>query len=641
MKVMNSIEDMLIEVLKYHHQWNHLLRCVDARVDNALAVLRPKVVADHRALLASLGWPPKLAATNAEGREISNVPNPLVLMQGEKRNRYSYSFLALCALQHLQTRREDRKQNHSEPKESINRLWAIDELVSPIAARMEYHLSKWTDQPEFIFALMFRIMRDFIIGVEDVLQPLIDEARLISFSAREAWVFSMVQMLSEFLKMKIFSPLVESYGKKDMKLEVASLWLHLIDLMVAFDKRMQSLLNPENFLYMDHETLPGLVRGTSVLNMFCSNPSWLKIWARIEFKDAWKKLKAELKDERAWSLHKKHDTQYHLDSNSSEDYLLTTMEDHKAPRVAELVLKIAWSLIDRCQTLPNTFTRIQFIRLSAGKLLWHFLKVLIAHCQVSALHSDGWDCSDDSIRRVSGSINTARYLEYRLQEWSDDINFLDMCVNENDSKLDKTVGADNICFFAEEIKALAELEMNWLMEIIALLLRQFETLSWEYVNDWEQFEVGREISPEVNLAVSPNLLGPLNALRSQLDVAKMSLNAKDFLDLWRSTADGLDHFICYSILASDIRFCDTGACRFGADMKALYSVFQQYCSRPEAFFPFIRDSLNLLNTSSEELKRLEAVLATEDKWATNYRQAFGVSHLSSDQVRKVMKKRMF
>lgn len=634
---MNSIEDMLIEVLKSHPQWDHLLRCVDARVDKALAALKPKVVADHRALLASLGWPPKLVTTNAEGREISNIPNPLVLMQGEKRKRYSYSFLALCALQHVQTRREDRKQNQTE--QNVNRLWAIDELVYPIAARVEYHLSKWAHQPEFMFALVFRITGDFIIGVEDVLQPLIDEARLISFSAREAWVFSMVQLLSEFLKMKSFSSLVESYREKDMKLEVASLWLHLIDLMVAFDKRMQSLLNPENSLSMDHESLPGT--GISVLNMFCNNPSWLKIWARIEFKDAWKRLKAELKDERAWVLHKKHDTGYHIDSNSSEYFLLTTREDHKAPMIAESVLKITWSMIDRCQTLPNTLIRIQFIRSTTGKLLWHFLNVLIAHCQISALDFDGWDSDDDSIWRVFGSINVAGYLESKLQEWSDDINFLDMCIAENNSKHDKTVRADNICFFAEEIKALAELEMNWLMEIIALLLRQFETLSWEYVNCREQFEVGREISPEADLAVSPDLLGPLNALGSQLNVAKMSLNAKDFLDLWRSTADGLDHFIFCSILTSDIHFSNTGINRFRTDMKALYSVFQPYCSRPEAFFPCIRDSLKLLNTTLEEVNCSEAILFTENQWGANYRQVFGVSHLSADQVRKVIRKRIF
>lgn len=36
-------------------------------------------------------------------------------------------------------------------------------------------------------------MRGFIVMMEDVLQPLIDEAMLISFSAMEAGMFSMVQ----------------------------------------------------------------------------------------------------------------------------------------------------------------------------------------------------------------------------------------------------------------------------------------------------------------------------------------------------------------------------------------------------------------------------------------------------------------
>jgi hypothetical protein len=59
-KAMNDIEQVLVTVVKFHPQWQCLLRSVDVRVDKILAALRPQIFADHRALLASFGWPPKL-----------------------------------------------------------------------------------------------------------------------------------------------------------------------------------------------------------------------------------------------------------------------------------------------------------------------------------------------------------------------------------------------------------------------------------------------------------------------------------------------------------------------------------------------------------------------------------------------------
>ncbi|CAL5330665.1 unnamed protein product [Camellia sinensis] len=175
------------------------MKSLDSRVDKTLNLLRLQVLADHRALLSSLRWPPKVFMSKIESGKISILPNPLVLMQVDKQKAYSESFLELCALQHLQTRREERQLGLLGKKKLNTGLWAIDELVSPIASRSEYHFSKWVDQPEFIFALVSKITKDFVGGVDDVSQPLIDRAKLVSLSGKEAWISVMVQTLSSFL----------------------------------------------------------------------------------------------------------------------------------------------------------------------------------------------------------------------------------------------------------------------------------------------------------------------------------------------------------------------------------------------------------------------------------------------------------
>ncbi|KAI4305865.1 hypothetical protein L6164_029201 [Bauhinia variegata] len=650
-KAMNDIEEVLITILKSHPQWHCLLRSVDNRVDKILAALRPQVFADHRALLVSLGWPPKLLSSKTDSEQTGGLPNPLVLMQEDKRRSYSQSFIALCALQHLQTRRETRREerqlNFPKQKKCNIQLWAIDELVSPIASRMEYHFTKWTEQPEYMFALVYKVTRGFIEGVDDVLQPLIDKARLISCSAKEAWVSAMVQMLSGFLSKRVFVLLAERYKVKHMKPDVISLWLHLIDLIVAFDKQMLSLVNLDTcFFLTESERFEGLSRGISVLTIFCDRLDWLKIWAKIEFKNAWKKLKTELKEEKAWVIDKKYKSEFDIDSKYDHD-LLFTIEDHKAPPVAEFSLKIAWEMIERCQTMPSILSRAQFVRSTAGRFLWYFFKIMLLRFKTSELRPDNFD--DDALVRVCGLINAAKYIEDKLQEWSDNVEFLEMKIAENDSSEPKEDNRmEDRSFYGEEIRSLSEMETNWLMEIIAVVLRQFEMLSWDYVQNKEHFEQYQDITnlvgvtETIDLAVSVDFIEALDALKSQLHVARINLNTKDFLDLWRSIAEGLDHYISRSFVTRENRFSDSdmGIHQFEADMQALLFIFKPFCARPEAFFPCIKDILKLIKLKKEEVKLLRVLLANGENGRKGLHD-YGISRLSVSQVVQVLRNRKF
>ncbi|CAJ1965464.1 unnamed protein product [Sphenostylis stenocarpa] len=616
-KAMNDIEEVLVGVVKFHLQWHCLLKSVDIRVDKILSALRPQVFADHRALIISLGWPPKLLLSKNGSDHITQLPNPLVLMQEDKRRKYSQSFIALCALQHLQKRREERQLNNNLiEKDTQNiQLWAIDELVSPIASRMEYHFTKWSEQPEYMFALAYKVTRDFVTGIDGVLQPLIDKARLISCSAKEAWVSAMVQMLSGFLEKKVFSLLAERYKVKHLKPDVSSSWLHLVDLIIAFDKKMQSLLNLDTCFLAMSESFEGNSRGISVLSIFCNRSDWLKIWAKIEFKNTWKKLNTELKEENSWVISKK--CRPGIDTN--QDYLLSTVEDHKAPPIAEFFLKIIWEIIERCQTVPSILSRAQFLRFTAGRFLWYFFKFFLFQFKTTELCLDN---SDVALVRVCGLINAARYIWIKLQEWSDSVDVLEMKIAENDAgKPMQDDSMDNGCFFDEEMRSLSEMETNWLMEIIAVILRQFEMLSWEYVQNNDSFKDDQgytNLREDVDLVVSNDFVEALDALKSWLQTVKINLNKKDFSDLWRSIAEGLDHYISCSIVRSETWFFKVGANQFEADMQALIFIFQPYCARPQAFFPCISEIFKLLKLKKEEVKLMHTLLSNNengsDKW---------------------------
>ncbi|KAG5517295.1 hypothetical protein RHGRI_037897 [Rhododendron griersonianum] len=638
-RCMNDIEDLFSNPVRFQPRWCRLMKSVDSRIDKILTLLRPQVLADHRALLSSLGWPPKVLTSKIESGKISVLPNPLVLMQVDKQKAYSESFLALCALQHLQTRREKRQLCFLGQKKKLNiRLWAIDELVFPIASRLEYHFSKWADQPEFAFALVYKITRDFIVGVDDVLQPLIDRANLVSFSAKEAWVSAMVQTLSAFLANGVFSILVERYKERESRIEVISSWLHLIDHMVNFDKQILSLMSSEAYLFLgDFKRLEGYSTDLSVFSLFSDRTDWLRIWEKIELKEGRRKLKAESKDEGAW-LVTKQEVGSAVD-RKTEQFILNSREDHKAPFIVECALKLAWEMIERCRTLPGILTRIQFIRSTAAKVFWYLFDLLVQRYKRTEFIAT--DCSDESLLTLCEVINGARYCESKLHDWSDDVDFLEMRIAEN-AKDDAT---DNCFFFGEEIKSLADLEMNLLMEIIAGLLHQFETLSQDYIQTMELFEQEEDIglfraSEGADFFITVEFLEALDTLRSRLCFMDACLNPKDFSDLWRSVADGLDHFIFGSILLSDYRFSDEGIKQFGADMRALFLVFQPFCARPEAFFPCIRNSLKLLEMDRVALRRLH-VVSSNALDRTDWLHSCGVTHLSVDQAQHILWNRKY
>lgn len=85
-----DIEDVLTGVAKSRPQWSRLVTAVDVRVDRAIAVLRPLVIADYRTLLTSLGWPPSLATTNVgisdQGRSTNCQTHCLICMEMLRNN---------------------------------------------------------------------------------------------------------------------------------------------------------------------------------------------------------------------------------------------------------------------------------------------------------------------------------------------------------------------------------------------------------------------------------------------------------------------------------------------------------------------------------------------------------------------------
>ncbi|GMJ05744.1 maigo2 [Hibiscus trionum] len=626
---LKQTEDLLTSVTKTRPQWARLVSAVDHRVDRALAILRPQAIADHRALLTSFGWPPPLSnltSSSMDTRKSSEVSNPLFTMHGDLKHRYCENFLALCRLQELQRQRKSRQlEGHNREVALHQPLWTIEELVNPVSVACQRHFSKWIDKPEFIFALVYKITRDYVDSMDELLQPLVDEALLTGYSCREEWISSMVTSLSTYLAKEIFPIYIgqmEEESATGIMSQARTFWLHLIDLMVSFDKRIKSLVEQSGILLSVQED--GAPRKISSLSVFCDRPDWLDIWAKIELDDAMEKLKPEMDDERNWT-------------KKVQGADLSNYDDYKSPAVSSITFKCLSSLIDRCRSLPTVSLRSRFLRLAGIPVIKLFFDCLLLRCQ----EAEGLTAltDDDALIKVSNSVNAAHYSESILKEWCEDVFFLEMTLDQGDhlgesfaeysgSKVAIEEYGNGI--FHEEIVTFEDFRTQWVEKVTVVILRGFESLCRDYIKNRRQWQ---ETSEE-GLTVSKTLVGALDYMQAKMSVIEESLNRLDFAGIWRSLAAGVDQLIFNGILISNVKFEDDGVERFGYDIEVLFGVFRAWCLRPEGFFPKVSDSLKLLKM---EKKQLQDGLKGGQKWMKEN----GIRHLSAGEVEKIGKNRVY
>ncbi|XP_051192696.1 RINT1-like protein MAG2 isoform X1 [Lolium perenne] len=612
---LKTIEDLLASVTRTRPQWTRLISAVDHRVDRSLALLRPQAIVDHRALLSSLGWPPSLTGTqisdNNSGKSVETV-NPLFSMKGDLTRKYSESFLSLCSLQELQKRRKARQlQGHNVDNQLRQPLWVIEELVNPLSAAAQQHFSKWVENPEFVFALAFKITRDFVDSMDEILQPLVDKANLVGYSCREEWISGIVIALSTYLAKEIFPKQIELIQESSSSDASSALsqarvsWLNLVDLMISFDKRTQDLLSGTGLLLSvkDDDNW----QRVSVLSVFCDRPDWLEVWAEIERQEIFNNLKSAMENEKNWS------------KRVEGAMLEYGSDDYKSPAITGAVQQGLSLLIERARPIPSIALREEFIRSSASPIISEFLGFMFRRCQ----EAEGLTAlaDDDALIKVSQSINAARHVESTLAQWCEDVFFLEM---ENLSLV-----GEGGSVFQQEINQLKEFRSEWVDKISTVILRGFDGRSRDYLKNKRQWQ---EHSDEP--AISRAIIESSGYMQGRLSKLEVGLNVLDFVTLWRAVASGVDQMLFAGIFTGTPKFSNGGVERLHADLSVLFAVFQAWCLRPEGFFPRLSDGLKLLKVDE---KQLGDRMITDKNWLREH----GVRHLTAAEAEKIIKNRVY
>uniref|UniRef100_A0A1J3JBR3 RINT1-like protein MAG2 n=1 Tax=Noccaea caerulescens TaxID=107243 RepID=A0A1J3JBR3_NOCCA len=617
-KTLKKTEEILSLVARKHPRWARLVSAVDHRVDRALAMLRPQAIADYRSLLTSLGWPPQLSTLTSPSLDSKseNVQNPLFNMAGKLKSQYCGNFHALCSLQGLQLQRKARQLGSHKGENVIfhQPLWAIEELVNPLTVASQRHFTKWSEKPEFIFALVYKITRDYVDSMDELLQPLVDEAKLAGYSCREEWVSAMVSSLSLYLVKEIFPIYVgqiNEASEADLRSEAKVSWLHLIDLMISFDKRVQSLVSQSGILSLQED---GNLLRISSLSVFCDRPDWLDIWAEIELDERLVQFKAEIENDRNWTV-------------KVQDELISTSNVYRPPIVSSLFLQHLSSIIERSKSMPAVYLRARFLKLAASPTIQKFLDSLLIRCQ----DAEGLTAltENNDLIKVSNSINAGHYIESVLEEWCEDVFFLEMGTGQEGPGVENfTEPSEGI--FGEEFQKLETFRIEWINKLSVVVLRGFDARTREYIKNRKQWQEKKE----KEWTMSRSLVGALDYLQGKTSIIEENLNKADFTAMWRSLASEIDRLFFSSILMANVKFSDDGVERFKEDMEVLYGVFRAWCVRPEGFFPKLSEGMTLLKMKEKQVKD---GLSKGEKWLRENR----VRYLSEAEAKKVAKSRVF
>ncbi|CAL9055797.1 RINT1-like protein MAG2 isoform X1 [Musa acuminata AAA Group] len=607
---LKQIEDMLASVTKSRPQWSRLVSAVDHRVDRALSILRPQAIADHRNLLASLGWPPPLSGSNIVHPNTGASPelyNPLFLMTGNLKIKYCENFLSLCKLQELQRRRKSRQLSGHTLEIALSQpLWVVEELVNPIMVAAQHFLSKWHDKPEFIFALVYKLTMDFVASVDEILQPLVDKAMLVGRSCREEWISAMVTSLSTFLSKEIFPKYVDllegSHSSSNLSQARLS-WLHLVDLMISFDKRIQTLITNSGLVLS--LTDDANLQRVSSMSIFCDRPDWLQMWAEIELGETVEKLRVAMHDEKSWK------------TRFQGTVLMTGSEDYKSPAVSGAVLQGLSLLIDRSRPLPSVELRARFIRLAGAPIVREFLDCLLRRCQ----EAEGLTAlaDDDALLKVSQSINSARHFDSGLTEWCENVFFLEM----------ESIGKDDTegrRIFEEEITMYKEFRTEWIEKIATVVLRGFDSLCRDYLKNRRQWQEKTE-----GVSLSKTFVTALDYIQGKISKLEEGLNAMDFVPMWRAVASGVDQLVFSGVFLSSIKFNSSAVERLNGDLEVLFGVFSAWCLRPQGFLPRLAEGLKLLKMEEKQLK--DGILRHDERWLREN----GIKHLTIAEAEKIVK----
>ncbi|XP_032669239.1 RAD50-interacting protein 1 isoform X2 [Odontomachus brunneus] len=566
---------------------HHLVNYVHETLHFWHNLIKEKLSKEYNDLLKTLKWP--FCGTNASS---INPPLPEIMTRFKILTEYLF---------HLQLPEEMIKP---VVKSALLTDFApvslpVAFLIRPLRQRFIYHFtgSKLTnrqDKPEWFFTQILRWIKDHAQWVHKNIQPVADAVGFGHLDIKAEFMRALVQLAVEKLHSEL--PIVQ-YDD--------TLFAHLVDEALGFERELR-----ETLLYP--QTQPTTVFVLTQAHIFVK-------WINIEKKYATEKMDAILSSNTAWERLAGPDT-----------------DDMKVTECADAFLTLLTTISDRYKHLPQPGHRLQFLELQLE---------LIDDWRVRLLQLLHENYEDPLTSLMPHILNTLHYVATVLEEWGITVHFLQLYffkkqfeavenATDRGNDVSESIGEVEGTVFDEAVALLQRLEKELINEISDSVALDVKAKSRAYRTDkWFAMQSSKEIA---SLSVTPSGCPMFQELTTRLHILHNALALPLFRQAWKSLAAQFDQFLFEEVVLVN-HFNSGGAEQLQYDiLRNLFPLFGLYISKPESFFPLIKEACILLNILVGSAMLLQEALSNYNDKAAEILADVGVHKMSPELALKVV-----
>ncbi|XP_076179818.1 RAD50 interactor 1 [Ptiloglossa arizonensis] len=480
----------------------------------------------------------------------------------------------------------------------------ISLMVRPLRQRFIYHFtgSKLTnrqDKPEWFFTQILTWIKDHIQWVQKNVQPVANSIGFNHVDMKVEFMQALVQLAVEKLHLELS---IVQYDD--------ALFAHLVDEALGFERELRETLSYP-------PTQPATVFVLTQAHIFVK-------WINMEKKYATEKMDAILSSNTAWEKL----------SNSDVD-------DLKVTECADAFLTLLTTISDRYKHLPQPGHRLQFLELQLELIDdWRIRLLQLLH-----------ETDEDPLTSLMPCIlNTLHYVATVLEEWGVTVHFLQLYFFKKQfeavqsATLEGSDVTENISgdiegsVFDEAVALLRRLEKELINEISDSVALDIKARSRPYRTDkWFAMQSIKEV---VSLSVTPSGYSMFQELTTQLNLLYNALALPLYNQAWKNLALQFDQFLLEEVVLVN-HFNTGGAEQLEYDIfRNLFPLFGLYISKPESYFPLIKEACILLNILLGSAMLLLEALNNNDEVARKEILAdIGIHKMSPELALKVLRTR--
>ncbi|GJQ13288.1 hypothetical protein GpartN1_g5079.t1 [Galdieria partita] len=485
--------------------------------------------------------------------------------------------------------------------------WYLIPLCHNIVSRFEYHFlsSRETarvDKPEWACTFLLERWHEMQPVLEEGIQEAIDSAREGREEEFEDALVAFARYLLHLFGRKVARD-VASLGNfttnVHLPFDSQEIFFHLIDQSIQLDDSLRKFLQDRLIL----EPIP-----SSLEEAHHQNPAFLATWTAAEL----------------------------TRSQDSVQQAITKLVKGDSGAVEE-ILNTLLAMCERAKVLPSLSIRAQFVRLTQIPLLETLKMELLSYLQ-----DDMYQVMEDHLQRCILILNAANYIQKNLEDWKDDIFYLELVPyltpSFSEKPKDTTLELEMISktMIQDEIEHFSRLQRSFVSHIERLLEREFRENAKPYVAIYHYSSREEQRSWVLRLLssedLSPELTSALSHLRTHFNLLCSVLqDTKVSAEIWRPLAYALDRFLFHDIVLScgdkemdlsEMSFHSASSYfinilslqllnRVCKDFGILLEAFLVFTSKPFVFFPLMHDIESLLSWLETEPNTSQGFHSTE------------------------------